>query len=346
MIAGLDDLLALTGQPGLPELRASMAELLGEPEAQGRVVVEQRLNRSGSVNRVRFEVQGALVSVVAKCSRPAPAQRNKFVVRRCLPAVGLESGAPAILATAPERGGRCVWQIYEDLGDRTLETDRDPEAVRAAVQLLGEVHARFVRHPLLAEVRHRGGEFGRRFYSSSVQDAIACLEALAHRHLDWPSDGIAPTERLLERLRALQAEDRQRTEVIADLGGPETFLHGDMWLKNVAVAARGARVRLIDWDHAGVGPAGYDLSTFVNGFSPEERDGVLELYGEAVAAAGWQLPSREEMDYLFSTFELGRLANCVIWPALDAIEGVEGALEELEMACDWFGSLDAALPTS
>jgi aminoglycoside phosphotransferase (APT) family kinase protein len=203
---------------------------------------------------------------------------------------------------------------------------------------------RFTRHPLLAEVRDWGGDFGPRFYSSSVGDAIACLEALAEPDLDGLGDGLALRDRLLERMWALRAEEHERSEAIAGHGGPETLLHGDLWLKNVSVARRGERVpvRLIDWDHAGVGPPGYDLSTFVNGFSPEERDGVLDLYGEAVADAGWQLPSRNDMDYLFSTFELGRLANCVIWPALAAADGVEGALEELAMSDDWLGSLEAA----
>jgi Phosphotransferase enzyme family len=348
VIAGLDDLLAPTRQPGLRELRVSIGELLGGPRAEGRVVGEQRLDRSGSVNRLRFEVDGVLVSVVAKRSRPAPAQRNNFVVRRCLPAVGLDSAAPAILATAAEREGRCVWQIYEDLGDGTLETDRDLAAVRAAVHLLSEIHLRFIRHPLLAEVRDWGGEYGPGFYRSCVQDAIACLEALPQPHLDGVGEGLALRDRLLGRMWALQAQERERTEAIVGHGGPETLLHGDLWLKNVAVARGGERlpVGLIDWDHAGVGPLGYDLSTFVNGFSPGERDSVLDLYGEAVDAAGWQLPSREDLNYLFSTFELARLANCVIWPALAAADGVDGALEELAMADDWLGSLDAALPAS
>jgi hypothetical protein len=238
-----------------------------------------------------------------------------------------------------------VWQIYEDVGEVTLETDRDPAAVRAAVYLLGETHLRFIRHPLLADVRDWGGEFGPAFYSSSVRDAITCLEALPHSDLDGFGDCIALRDRLLERMWALRAQERERTEAIADLGGPETLLHGDVWLKNVAIARSVERVsvRLIDWDHAGLGPLGYDLSTFVNGFPPHERHSVLELYEEAVADAGWRLPSQEDINYLFSTFELGRLANCVIWPALAATEGVEGALEELEMTDDWLGSLDRAI---
>ncbi len=345
MIAGLDDLLSLSRAPGLRELRAAVGELLGSSQAEGRVIGEQRLNSSGFVNRVRFEVNGETISVVAKCSSPASAQRNRFVAGRCLPAVGLGPAAPAILATAADRDGRCMWHVYEDLGERTLETDRDPAAVRAGVYLLGEIHTRFIRHPLLAEARDWGGEFGPGFYSSSVRDAITCLEALSPSDLDGLGARVELRDRLLGRLWSLRDEEPERMGAIADLGGPETLLHGDMWLKNVAVVGGGdrVRVRLLDWDHAGLGPAGYDLSTFVNGFPAEERDGVVELYWDAIAGCGWQPPCREDMEYVFTTFELGRLANCVIWPALALPEGVEGALEELEMADEWLGSLDPVL---
>ena len=344
MIEGLDGLLEPTGQPGLSELRGAIAQWLGAPRAEGRVVSEERLNRAGSINRVRFEVDGRSVSIVAKRSRALAAQRNHLIVHRCLPAVGLRSGAAAILATAAERSGRYVWHVYEDLGERTLETDRGPSAVRAAVRLLSAVHTRFIAHPLLAEARDLGGEFGPGFYRSSVRDAITCLDALPESDRDRSDGRVAVRHRLLERLWALREQEHERTEAIAHLGGPETLLHGDMWLKNVTVGQSGGRahVRLIDWDHAGVGPLGYDLSTFAHRFCPDERDEVLELYRDALADAGWELPSREELTYVFATFELGRLANCVIWPALAARDGVEGALEELAMADDWLRSADTA----
>ena len=65
MIEGLDGLLEPTGQPGLSELRDAIAQWLGAPRAEGRVVSEERLNRAGSINRVRFEVDGRSVSIVA-----------------------------------------------------------------------------------------------------------------------------------------------------------------------------------------------------------------------------------------------------------------------------------------
>jgi thiamine kinase-like enzyme len=345
VISGLDQLLEATRQPGLRELRAAVAELLDEPRVEGRVVGEQRLDDSGSINRVRLELDGARISIVVKRSRPAPAHRNRLIARRCLPAVGLETGAPAILATAAERSGRHVWQVYEDLGERTLETDRDAAAVEAAVQLLGKIHSRFIDHPLLAEMRDCGADFGPGFYSSNVRDAVRCLEALSPPQVNGFGDWSALRERLLERLWALRAGERERGEAIVELGGPETLLHGDMWHKNASVTReRGrVRVRMIDWDHAGLGPTGYDLSTFLSGFPADERSGVLALYGEVVADSGWRLPSSAELADLFQTFELARVANCVVWSALAATDGVEGALEELQENEAWLASLDEVL---
>ena len=74
-----------------------------------------------------------------------------------------------------------------------------------------------------------------------------------------------------------------------------------------------------------------------------ERSGVLALYAEAVADSGWRLPSSAELAYLFQTFELARVANCVVWSALAATDGVEGELEELHENEAWLASLDDVL---
>ena len=64
MISGLHSLLEGTRQPGLRELRAALGERLGGPGVEGRVVGEQRLNESGSIDRVHLELNGELISVV------------------------------------------------------------------------------------------------------------------------------------------------------------------------------------------------------------------------------------------------------------------------------------------
>src|SRR5216117_747456 len=114
------------------------------------------------------------------------------------------------------------------------------------------MHTRFARHSLLGEVRLHGGDLGIHFYEANVRDAVYALEALkpaAHHG--------ALCSRLLERLHKLRVEGPQRADALAKTGGPETLLHGDLWAINVFAlpTSNGLRARLIDWDHAAVGPA-------------------------------------------------------------------------------------------
>ena len=347
MIQGLDTVLADTRQLGLAELRAALADLLQADTASGRVLGEQRLDTSGSVNRVRFEIDGEERSVVAKRSRPAPAQRNTFVTERWLPAVGLADAAPQILVTAAQRAGRAVWHVYEDLGPTTLEQDRAADALEAGVRLLADVHGRFPGHLMLAEAREWGGDLGCTFFSASARDAVVCLEAMPESRFDGEGNLASLRDRLLERMWELLAEEGERTDAVRELGGPETLLHGDLWLKNMSVvrSAGSVRAKLIDWDHAGVGPAGYDLSTFLNGFDAEQRDAVLARYREAVAVMGLEVPASGDLNYLFDTFERARIANCIVWSAFAVSEGphVDWAIEELVMAEEWLARLQPIL---
>src|ERR1043166_8867641 len=160
--------------------------------------------------------------------------------------------------------------------------------------------------------------------------------------LEPPPEHRAVCERLLERLSKLRAELPRRAEAMGELGGPETLLHGDLWAINVFVIPTGAPVcqteepalsrsgqwhaRLIDWDHAAVGPATYDLSTFLLRFPVSERQEILNLYRGALSLVGWRLPSDQDLNALFETHEYARFANRIIWPAIAL--AVDGAIGE------------------
>src|SRR5438445_13624456 len=115
------------------------------------------------------------------------------------------------------------------------------------------------------------------FFESNVRDAIYALEA-------WPAGPSHEPlrQRLLRRLDGLRRELPDRRRHVEDRGGPATLLHGDLWAENVFVipGANDLRVRLIDWDYAGVGPSSYDLSTFLSRFASARRGPSLESYHE------------------------------------------------------------------
>jgi hypothetical protein len=346
VIEGLDQFLEGSGELGLAELRNVLQELLGGPTATGRLIDQHRL--APCVYRLHFDVNDQVGSLVVKRLDPNVAQRNQYVLKRWLPAVGLSQSGPPLLDVATERSGQYIWHVYEDLGDWMLdERAPDPVRVRAAVELIAQIHTRFAGHPLLAECRLYGGDLGIYSYTSNVRDAVRGLESLRPPDVELSSDRLGLRDRLLERMYKLLDEQPCRAKVLAELGEPETLLHGDLWTTNVFVlpTPNGLQARLIDWDRVGVGPVSYDLSTFLLRFPAHYRLWILELYQASVGHLGWRLPCAQDLNLLFDTAECARYANRIIWPALalweDQAEWGFDALAEVEQ---WFEALVPILP--
>jgi thiamine kinase-like enzyme len=364
MIEGLDQILENTKEPGLAELRVALQELLGRGQKTGRFLGQQRLpSRMMRVHRLRFVIDGLERSLIVKHLKPQVARRVELVVNRWLPAGGFSDFGPPLLATVDGNDGLRVWHVYADLGQHELERlEPDRERVRAAVELIASIHTRFANHALLGEVRLHGTDFGIHYFESNVRDAIYALEALNRSTTDTPelpthNPGRAVVsaaqaslgqlrDRLLDRLYTLREDLPRRAQALANWGGPETLLHGDLWTINVFVVPTdaGLHARLIDWDHAGVGPASYDLSTFLMRFPESERLWILDSYREAVAPAGWRLPDARDLNLMFETAELARFANRIIWPAIALVmdQAVWGAAE-LAMIDGWFEQFEPVL---
>ena len=343
MIEGLDKVLDGTGQPGLHELRDLLGELLHGPSVDGSFIGHQNLQRrSMRVFRLRFSINGSVRTWIVKRLAPEIARRNELVAKRWLPAVGLNDLGPPLAGSVADRSGAWVWHVYHDLGAHELDPqDASVDAVRTAIEQIAQMHTRFARHALLGEVRLHGGDLGMHFVESNVRDAIYALEACQespHQEL---------RDRLLRRLYTIRSELPQREQVLKKWGGPETLLHGDLWAINVFVmqSANGLRARLIDWDHAAVGPFSYDLSTFLLRFPRERRLSILKLYTEEVARGGWHLPTQAELNALFETAEYARFANSVIWPAIALVmDHAEWGFEMFAEIDRWFENFEPVLP--
>ncbi len=345
MIEGLDKVLEGSGLPGLPELRGLLQELLGGPSVEGRFLGHSDLKaQSMRIFRLRFSVNGGLRTWVVKRIRPVIARRTELVARRWLPAVDLGDVGPPLAGSVADPSTACVWQVYHDLGPHELDASHPSQgAVRAAIELIAQIHTRFAGHALLGEVRLQGGDLGMHFVKSNVRDAIYALEAF-----QADPQHQAMRDRLLQRLYTLRHELPQRELILEKWGGPETLLHGDLWAINVFITQtdKGLHARLIDWDHVAVGQFSYDLSTFLLRFAPEERPPILKLYGEEVARSGWRLPARTELNALFETAEYGRFANRIIWPAIAlVIDKAEWGFKALEDIEQWFEKFEPVLPT-
>lgn len=346
MIEGLDKLLEGTGRPDLPGLYELVQEVLGGPDAKGTFLGRTDLKpQSKRVFRVRFVVDGHPKSLILKRLSPAVAGRIELAAKRWLPAVGMGELGPPLAGSVADPGGSCVWHLYDDLGPQGLDpTSASPIAVRAAVEHIAEIHARFARHPLLGEVRLHAGDLGMSYFRANVRDAVYALQA-------WPADsGHEPLrQRLLQRLDGLARDVPRRESLVEEWGGPETLLHGDLWSQNVFIlnGENGPRARLIDWDHVAVGPFSYDLSTFLLRFPVDRRQSILELYRTAVEHHGWQLPGRADLNGLFETAEYARFVNRIIWPAIAlVVDRADWAAEALAEVEQWFEEFKPVLPPS
>src|SRR5436190_15652322 len=150
------------------------------------------------VYRLHLNESHGARSVILKRSEPQIAQLNRLVAERWLPALRLGDHCAALLATAADRQGRWVWQVYEDVGLDTLERQSDQIRVGATTDFIAELHGRGSGHALLPEVRHHGKDLGLAFFAANVGDAIRGLERLSGKAA--PEELRSVGDRLLRRI--------------------------------------------------------------------------------------------------------------------------------------------------
>ena len=327
-------------------LRQVIRTALADPTGSIQLTGVESLKRR--VLRLSLSEAGRERTVVAKRLDPVEARRTELLVQRWLPAVDLGRNGPGLLGTSASARGRWTWHVYEDLGASSLvghEADR--AAVEAVVRLVAHLHSRFAAHPLLAECRPFGS-FDISYYSANLRDALRSLDSIRRSGIDLTLEQAALLHRLVGRLQGLLEETAFRARALAQCGGPETLLHGDLWTSN-AFALRtpsGLEPRLIDWDRAGVGPMSYDLSAFLLRFPRTMRARLVELYASALEHGAWSLPSTRSLNLLLETAELARYANRVIWPALAiARDRAPWGFAELAEVESWFEALEPVVPS-
>ena len=332
------------GEPPCPELWLTLAEVLGDGAANGRPISIERVKKK--VYRVRDGGDPSRSLVLKRHRDAGDARRARLVRERWLPALGLETSCPLVLGTAADRHGRWVWQLYEDFGVDTLLTRPDRAHLTAAIDVIAELHTRAAGHPLLCQVRAAGGDYGVHHFWSALGDAERALEALPASRL--PGEAGRARDRLRQHLHRLR-HDTRRARVLAEAAEPETLLHGDLLAKNVIVAERRSRwsVTLIDWDHVGVGPVSYDLSTFLTRFPAPEREWIVSRYRDAVRRLDGHVPDLPALNVLCDTAEQARCAEYVASLAskilLDGERVAPSGLVEIE---GWFQALQPLLPVT
>jgi ATP-binding cassette subfamily B protein len=324
-----------------PEVVEHARELVAGRHGTARLLQHEPIKKS--VHRLRFELPAGSSSVVLKRLAPEFARANELVARRWLPAADLEDACPVLRGIIHERSGPKVWHVYEDVGGSRLdESPPDPTRVAPVVELVANLHTRFAGHALLPQLRKQGGELGIGYFGEHVARSIDALESLGP---GLSRQRLELRDRLLARVERLHEEQDERASLLEQYGGPDTLLHGDLWLSNALVARRddGFQATLVDWDRVGMGPVTYDLSTFLYRLAPEHRDWILKLYRDAAARRGWELPDDSTVNVLCETAESARYACNLGDAALAAASGEWWGFPMMEEIERWFADLEPVL---
>jgi Ser/Thr protein kinase RdoA (MazF antagonist) len=346
--APTDDLAGHFGPRVAAGIRGTMDSLSGPTERSFPLRLEPLNKQKGGVYRIGTGTDARDSSIVVKRHSPDTARRNRRVVERWLPALGLQGAAPALLGAVAEDRADRIWLLYEEAPGRALESPLSTDVdAAAAVELIATLHMKAADHHLLPEIRREGEDLGISYFTANVEDALGLLEALRPPAVFPSAEQARIREGLRGRLRRLLDDAPRRAGLMAEAGGATTLLHGDLWTSNVFVDRADpepARVRLIDWDHVGAGPIYYDLSTFLYRFPAAARPALLARYGAVAARSGWSLPPTAVANLLFETAECARYANRIIWPAIALLEeDAAWGWEELAEIEGWFRALEPVL---
>jgi aminoglycoside phosphotransferase (APT) family kinase protein len=303
---------------------------------------QERLKKK--VYRLHYEVGGRPVSLVVKRLPQARARAVQLAAQRWLPAAGLARACPRLHGVMEEPGKGGVWHLYEDVHGKHLDSrSPDPARVELVVELIAEVHTSFTSDALLEECRATAGDLGITFFDSQVAASVRYLKSLLP--VAMPGD-IELTHRLLERMERIYDSRVERSQMLAASGESDTLLHGDLWTTNTIVTESGHHrmARLIDWDRTGVGPAVYDVSTFLLRFAPQDRGWILGLYRAALLRRGRSLPNVSALNRLFETAEFARYACCLAEAAGAAAGGERWGFEQMAAVEGWFRLWDSSPP--
>jgi Ser/Thr protein kinase RdoA (MazF antagonist) len=198
------------------------------------------------------------------------------------------AGSPRLLSSGRVAGGG-RWLLLEWAGSLDLGQVGSPVVWSAAASQLARLHAWGEAHV---------GEILR---GCPVRWDDPKLHLLFARRARKPGD----------RLDALW----RRYDVVAErlAAMPKTIVHGDLNVSNVLITrgSAGTRVRIIDWETAGVGPGLLDLASLISGTLPDRhRAAMVAAFRSNLGASGLGALSADEFD---EALRWCRLALAVRW---------------------------------
>lgn len=251
---------APTDPPGLERLLAAgLTRLRGRPvRVTGLTRRPMRSASSHPIEHVQVRLaDDERLALVLKRLRPSPervAGREVRVYRDVLDPARFDT--PRLYASVCDERSGDFWLLIENVGNWRLQWCSTP-AWESAMRWLGRMHAEgsvFAGH---RHLRRHDAEF----YVDLVAGAV---ETLTRR-------GCSTAAQRLERLASARLDEA----VAVLVAQPRTLLHGDLSCHNVLV--QDGRIRPVDWEWAGSGPAAWDVAKLLDGWG-RHRDRLLAAY--------------------------------------------------------------------
>jgi hypothetical protein len=302
------------------ELRRQVREIVSEWAAMARGTRVERMSvmrshyassatllnvhvklSGGEGLRVVFKLGGPNAQIpAARGVKPeflCDTEREAWMYESVLPHDGL-ADAPRLLASGYDGGG-ARWLLMEWVGNKNLSQVGsravwcDAAARLARIHVWGEAHIDLLLRGSLVrwddQRLHR--LWGRR--ARHAQEAFA--------RATGTTDPLAPLWR--------------RYHVVADrlAAMPKTLVHGDFNASNILVkqSREMDRIRIVDWETAGVGPALLDLASLTSGRLPDRhRSGMIEAYRASLSGSRVGFLSSSDFNEALSWC---RLALAVQW---------------------------------
>jgi aminoglycoside phosphotransferase (APT) family kinase protein len=230
------------------------------------------------------ELDAAALSDVAVVARPAflrDAVHEAAIYREVLPALGHD--VPRLYGSAVDTSRGRSWLLLEQIEGVPLWQVGEAATWDAAARWLAALHA--AEPPVSSALRRYDDAWHRRWLQRALQ--------------------IAPRG-------ALARVEASHQLVVGQLAAwPKSLIHGEFFPSNVLVEhATGApRLRVVDWEMAGIGAGLLDLAALTAGWPQQGRDRLVAVYHEAWIAAG----GRASFAQLEVGLEHARLQNALQW---------------------------------
>ena len=279
------------------------------------------LTSTHPIYRLRLTLdRGERLALIFKRLKPQQDEdvRREVLIYRRLLADG-HFGAPEVYASHCDEAKGRYWLFFEEVDGSRLEwcgVENWPAGFRWAARMHAEHYGQEGNLRALNCLGEHDLPYYR-FLARGAREMLTWLDA---------SRRISRFERLMARSFDPSLEHLARQ--------PRTLLHGDLGCHNLMVQP-GPRIRPIDWGHAAIGVAGWDVAKLIAGWDLEQGSRFIEAYLDEFALHAPAALDRRAFELTLAHCQFMRTLQILNWweGPYENLTFVDAVLDEMESAC-------------